>query len=292
MSYVGFATLLFGGLADKCSKTFSFLRENLRAAEIRMSFRSYVSATFLTTILTYFLSAAFLYFYFSFMIPIPFPSNLLYIFSFSSVFSLICFLALLFSPYQRKQWRKRNIETNLPFALTHMGAIAEAGVPPSLIFRLISKFEEYGELAKEMKKVVRNMDIFGLDPLRAVREVAKRTPSQQLRQVLMGLVTTIQSGGDVRTYLKNAGERSLFEWRIRRQRFVQQLTTYAEFYTGLLIAAPLFIISLFAVMNLVPGARTIGGFEILNLMELSIYIILPVLNTGFLMLLKGVEVEM
>jgi flagellar protein FlaJ len=171
-----------------------------------------------------------------------------------------------------------------------MGAIAESGIPPYVIFKLISQFREYGEVANEMRRIVHNIDSFGLDPLTAVKQSAERSPSNELKQVLLGFVSTTESGGDIKNYLKNAGERALFEWRMKRERFLQQLDAYAEIYTGLFIAAPLFIVSIFAVMNMIQPS--IGGYSILELMRLSVYVIVPVLNTGFIMFLRGVEVEM
>jgi flagellar protein FlaJ len=170
-----------------------------------------------------------------------------------------------------------------------MGAVAESGIPPYLIFRLISQFKEYGEVAKEMEKIVRNVDTFGIDPLTAVKEVAERTPSENLKQILLGFVTTTESGGNIKTFLKNVGTQALFEWRIKREKFLQQLSAYAEFYTGLLIAAPLFIIAIFAVMNMIQP--TMGGYGILDLMKLCIYVIVPIMNSGFLLFLRGVEIE-
>jgi flagellar protein FlaJ len=213
------------------------------------------------------------------------------LFVFVPLMNAIASLSILaFYPYQKVTSRRKNIETNLPFVLTHMGAVAESGVPPYVIFRLIAEFEEYGEVSKEMKKVVRNIEAFGLNPLTAVREVAARTPSDELKQVLLGFITTTESGGDVKLYLKNAGQQALFEWRINRERFLQQLSAYAEFYTGLLIAAPLFIISLFAVMNMIQP--TVARYDILFLTKLSIYLVVPILNGSFLLFLRGMEVEM
>ncbi len=185
--------------------------------------------------------------------------------------------------------RAKDIEASLPFVIMHMGAVSESGVPPYVIFKLLSRFKEYGEISKEMGKIVRNIEKFGMDPLSAIRAVASRTPSDKFRQLLEGLVITTESGGNVTLYLKTIGEQTLFEWRSRRQRFIQQLSTYAEIYTGLIVAAPLFTISLFAVLGMLQP--TIAGFTIPELMKISVYGLIPGINLLFLLFLKGVEVE-
>jgi len=203
---------------------------------------------------------------------------------------VLIFIGGVFYPYQKAVTRNRSIETNLPFALSHMGAIASSGVPPTAIFKVLSEFKEYDVLAEEMEKITRNIETFGLDPVTAMREVTKRTPSEKFKQLLLGVASTIEGGGNLQTYLKNAGEQSLFTWRTRRQKYLQRLSAYAEFYTGLLIAAPLFLISLFSVMHMIQPE--IGGFDILELMRMSIYLIVPGLNIGFLVFLHMTQVEM
>lgn len=288
LNYKGLATSIFGELVDKYSDLFRIVKDALPRANIKTSFRAYMSTVFLTSVAVYFASLV-ISFSITQILQVPIGTSIVYTIFIPLASSFACFALLVFYPYQKMKTRKNNIESNLPFVLMHMGSIMESGIPPHTIFRLIGEFEEYGEIAYEMKKIVRNMDQFGVDPLTAIRNVAEKSPSNSLKQVLFGIVTATESGGDVKTYLKNAGEQALFEWRLKRQRFLEQLSTYAEFYTGLLIAAPLFIIALLAVMNMISPAM--GGFNIIDLMKMSTYIIIPAMNFGFLMFLRGVEIE-
>jgi len=288
LGFKGLATLLFSGLADKYADYFILVKQTLPKADMKIAFRTYMSMAALMSVIVYFVSLAaagvtLIFLKFSLVLSIA------YILFIPVLAGIMALLFAVFYPMQVAGSRKKNIESNLPFVLTHMGAIAESGVPPYVIFRLISQFSEYGELAKEMGKVVRNIEQFGIDPLSSVKEVANKTPSDSFREILLGFVTTTESGGNVKVFLKSAGQQALFEWRIRRERFLQQLSAYAEFYTGLLIAAPLFIIALFSVLNQIQP--TLSGYNILDLMKVSIYLLVPVMNGAFLLFLKGVEVE-
>jgi flagellar protein FlaJ len=288
ISYKGIAAFLFGDLADKYVDTFSFVKKNLLKADIKISYRVYMSMVFFTSFLVLFCSliiALFITFYLRLML----LQKIILLSFFPLITFLVVFISLCYYPSYKAGSRRRNIETNLPFILTHMGSIAESGIPPHLIFKLVSRFKEYGELAKEMEKINRNIESFGLDPVTAVREVAERTPSEALKEVLLGFVSTIEAGGSVTTYLREAGKEALFEWRMRRERFLTQLSTYAEIYVGVLVAAPLFIVSIFATMAIVQPV--VAGWHVLDLMRISIYGLIPLLNLGFLLFLKGVEVE-
>lgn len=291
LNYKGLATLLFGGTVDKYSNIsiFAITKNNLPKADIKTAFRTYMSTVLLSCVLIYFISLFVLFFALKVVVVTTLMKTIYMIFV-PLLNAIAAFVILSFYPYQKALSRRRNIETNLPFVLTHMGAVVASGVPPYVVFRLISEFEEYGEVSKEMRKIIRNVDTFGIDPMTAVKQVAERTPSEDLKQILSGFVTTTESGGDVKLFLKNAGQQALFEWRIKREKFLQQLSAYAEFYVGILIAAPLFIIALFSVMNMI--SPTMGGYNILDLMKMSIYLIVPVLNIGFLLFIRGMEVEM
>jgi flagellar protein FlaJ len=284
-----FANKIFGWIYDKFPEFFSITKEFLPKANIRMPTRTYVSLGFLYASIAYVLSFFmismvlnlfdfFLFLKIAFLIFLPF------------FISIIVFLIYIFAPYFKAQARKRDIETNLPFGIAHMGAVVGSGVPPQMVFKILGEYKEYGEFAVEMRRISKNMELFGMDPVSAVRQVALTTPSESLRELLSGFISTTESGGNIKFYLRNAGKQALFEWRAKRQRFVQQLSTYAEFYTGILIAAPLFLISLFSVMNMI--SPRFGGFAILDLMRVSIYALIPIMNGGFLAFLHYTQVEM
>ncbi len=285
---VGFATRMFGPIVDKSIQNFYFLKDVLLKSGLSISLRSYISLVLFFTFLIFVISAIATFLVLQ-ILKMNLFLQIVYTIFIPFLISTISFVLFLFYPFQRMLERRKNIEVNLPFVLTHMGSVAQSGIPPYVIFKLISQFEEYGEAAKEFGKIVRNIDFFGMDPITAVKEVARRTPSESLKQVLLGFSSTTEAGGDVRLFLRNAGQQALFEWRIKREKFMQQLSAYAEFYTGILIAAPLFMIALFGVMNIVQPK--IGGYDILFLSRL-LYIIIPAINIGFLMFIKGTEVEM
>jgi len=288
--YRSFAVKLVGWVSDKYPDIIKPVESTLPKSGIGIPPKNYVSAVVLTTLISYIISLI----VFPLLVLTVLKLNI-FLTTLSIVFipflvAITIFMVGMFYPYQLVLSRKKSIETNLPFAISHMGSIASSGIPPQAVFKLLSEFKEYDVLAEEMQKITRNIEVFGLDPMTALREVAKRTPSDRFKQLLQGLTTTMEGGGDMKTYLKNAGEQSLFTWRMKRQKYLEQLSTYAEFYTGILIASPLFLISLFSIMNMIQPQ--LGGFEISQLMKISVYLIIPALNLGFLLFLHMTQVEM
>jgi flagellar protein FlaJ len=290
VGYRKLAVKFFGWIPDKFPELIKSVESTLPKSGMTIPPNNYLSTVFLTVFLGYIFTLAVTSFL---VLGVLKPNIFLTIVSLvfiPFIVAVIIFLIGIFYPYQLVLSRRKSIETNLPFAISHMGSIASSGIPPQAIFKLLSDFKEYDVLAEEMQKITRNIEVFGLDPVTALKEVSKRTPSEKFKQLLQGMITTMEGGGDLKTYLKNAGEQSLFTWRMKRQRYLQQLSTYAEFYTGILIASPLFLISLFSIMNMIQPQ--LGGFDILQLMKISIYLIIPALNLGFLLFLQMTQVEM
>lgn len=288
--YKKFASRTFDWVSDKYPDTLNPIKFTLPRSGITISPKNYFSAICLTILIGYIISIITLSVLILTVLKLNIFLTILSLIFVPVITGMIILIAGVFYPYERVMSRRRSIETNLPFAISHMGAISASGVSPQVIFKLLAKFKEYDVLAEEMQKIVRNIEVFGLDPMTAMKEVSKRTASEKFRQLLQGLVTTIEGGGDLRIYLKNSGEQALFRWRSKREKYLEQLSTYAEFYTGLLIAAPLFLISLFSVMNMIQPE--LGGFDIAQLMTMSVYLLIPALNTGFLIFLHVTQVEM
>jgi flagellar protein FlaJ len=289
MGLTSIATRIFGNFVEKNENFFKPLKESIQKADIKIPFISYVSSILFISIVT------FLYiFSFSFFIFYTFQKEVItsFFYSFFSalISSVLIFFVAYFYPIQKVSLRRKSIEVNLPFVVIHMGALVEAGLPPYQMFKLISTFEEYGEISKEFKKIVRNIEQFGLDPLTAIKEVALKCPSDELSQLLMGFVTTTESGGNIKLYLKTVGEQTLFDYRKKRERYIRTLDMFSEIYTGIVISAPLFMVAMLAIMNMVQP--NIGGWTIKDLAWLGTYVMVPVLNIGVLILLFTMEVEM
>jgi flagellar protein FlaJ len=178
----------------------------------------------------------------------------------------------------------------MPFAINHMSAIASSGVPPHIIFKLLIDIKEYGEICNEARRIVRNVDIFGMDIISAIRNVAERTPSDDFKQFLFGIVSTIDTGGNIQKYLESSAKDALFDYRLKRQKYLQTLSTYADFYTAVLIAAPLFFISILSIMSLIGGQ--ILGMSIPTAMHFGIYLLIPLLNVIFLLFVHFTQPSM
>jgi flagellar protein FlaJ len=278
--YKKLAITLFGGLVEKYMDSFKPLEPHIRNAGMRILLKAWVSMIFLTTIISFLVSFFAIYVFLTFIVEVE-----VYIYLFSIIFfpvfvASIMFIVFYLYPVQKEKLRQRSIDNNLPFAITHMAAIASSGIPTEFMFELLTGFKEYGEISKESKMIMRNIKTFGMSSVDSLKNVAERTPSQSFRQLLLGVVSTTEVGGDLVSYLKEMAEKALFDYKIKREKYLKTLSTYADIYTALLVAAPLMMLSLLATMSIIGG--TVMGLTIYDAIILMTWIILPILNICYL----------
>lgn len=279
-SFKRISNMLFGWAAERLMDEMEHLQNPLKRGGIKILLRSYISiiltSTFLAGVVSFVAALIFL--------SVAGTETALGPVLNSVGVALICsssaFAVLYLYPLEKVRSRTKNIRNNLPFAINHMSAIASSKVPPYTIFKLLSEFKEYGEISDEAGKIVRNVDVFGQDITTAMKQVAKNTPCDDFKELLGGLVSVEETGGDPKKYLSVQADQVMFDYRQKRERYLQSLSTYADFYTAVLIAAPLFLIAILAIMNMVGGK--VMGMDIRTAMNLGVYVAIPVMNTAFI----------
>jgi flagellar protein FlaJ len=277
--YKKIAVRLFGKIVDKYIEHFEPLKPHLNGAGIQILLKTWVCIILFGTISIFLVSLLI-----SFVVVMLFDFGMLF---FIYVIVFIPILAASFAfmffyiyPIQRANSIKGEIENNLPFALAHMSAIVSSGIPPEHMFDMLTDFEEYGGIARHAEMIVRNIRTFGMSSTRAINDVANKTPSPTFRQILMGITTTIGKGGNLVDYIKEMSDKALFEYSMRREKYLKTLSTYADIYTALLVAAPLMMLAILGVMSIIGGE--VLGLSIGDLIILITWVVLPALNASFL----------
>lgn len=276
------ANALFGPTVDKFKGEFGDLQKNIRESNMDVLFRTYVAKMMLFSCAGFVGGAAFGAIY-----ALTTGASILkifqYTFGFPLALSVSIFGFMYLYPSQKARSRKQEIEDNLPFALNHLGAIATSGIPPKSMFELLNSFEEYGGISREAGEISRRVNVYGEDLTTALKEVAEKSPSDNWAEVLYGIISTVETGGDLKSFIQEKADEAIFEYNQERQKEIEKLTTYASFYTALMIAAPVFLVVVLAIMNLLGG--NIAGFAIRDLMWLGVHIIIPGLNLLFIIFL-------
>ena len=102
-----------------------------------------------------------------------------------------------------KKRKNKKIERELPYFLTVATLLASSGFGPYTIFQKMKDFKLLPAIRLETEKILKRIDILGLDPLTVMMQTKDRSTSSELGEFFNGYVSCIRGGGDVVNYLKS-----------------------------------------------------------------------------------------
>ncbi|MFH1376975.1 MAG: type II secretion system F family protein [Candidatus Woesearchaeota archaeon] len=268
-------------LIRKNPENFKSLFYDIRAAGIRILSETYLSIILFSTIIAFPLALIITFFASSF--------NILLAFGIGILASIVTFAFTWSYPNLAKTERSKKIKEELVFAIVHMAAVAGSGAHPIKIFELLVDSHEYQTIERELQRVLNYINLFGYSLSTSLRAVANTTPSDEFKELLHGMSSTIETGGDIKDYLQEKSKDALMQFKFDQKKKLEALATYSDIYTGILIAGPLLFIVTLAILEKI--SPELGGISIGLIANLSVFLALPLLNIFYILFLQSVRSE-
>ncbi len=297
------AHVVFGGEVRKHKEKYYTLQKQLRQAHMAQSYEVYASVAYLVSIVVGLVGAV-LGIVIAFLIlgilnsqgnftNIHMPETLTWIIPFTDVIVIILGMAIMavfgyyvthtiimVLPAVNASDRKSKINKQIPYAVTFMYALSKGGMDIINILRALNAAEStYGEVSREIGIIIRDMDYFGNDLRTAIINCINQTSSDMLQDLLTNLLSVIDSGGDVTTYLNGKTEQYLQRLMQEQKSFLEILGLIAESYVTAFVAGPLFIIIMSSVMTIIGGGSPV-------ILYVIIYGMLPLGSVMFIVLIS------
>lgn len=272
-------------------KKFRHFKTKLFRARIDLPVEEYLSvALFYSILVTIFALIFFLFllfilpaFAFEFILS---PLELLLILLFILILlPLGTFAAFYFYPDIKILERKTKIDAHLPHSICYLSSMAKLGVSPYTIFKTLADREDsYGEVSREAKMIVRDVELLGYDFIAALRNLTVATVSTNLRTFLQGATTTSTTGGEMSRYFLIKAEQFMNANRRKYADYIETLGIVSEVYITAMVAGPLFFIILLATMVMIGAAAPIT-------LAIIIYLFIPLGTFFFLLLIDSLAPE-
>ncbi len=113
---------------------------------------------------------------------------------------LVVVSALAYPKLYVEQW-KREIDDEFHLLVTHMTVLSTTNIDRMEVFRTLSKEEEYGAIAEEVRRVVELVDTWNLSLDDACRRRAQEVPSEALGDYFDRLAYSLGAGQELRDFL-------------------------------------------------------------------------------------------
>ena len=276
---------LFSPFVKKFEGFFTPLQDELRRAYITVPVEQWAAFTFLVAVLT--APPAFIFCIMFSILGLGFniAAVLIGLLVGAGIIASAFFLAYKY-PYITASERKKKIENALSFSTIYMSTIAHSGFPPQEIFRLLGQFKEYGEVAKEARKIASDISVLGLDAPAAIGRAIARSPSPDWTELLAGLKTTITVGGDLGNFLTEKAKGFVADYRRRLKDFGNTLSLLIEVYITLVVVGAIFFIVTTSVMVAIGGVP----IELIKLINYAIVLVgMPLITASFIIIIKGIS---
>ena len=265
----------FGRLAPIFLERVFEFKTYLQRADMRIYPETYVSLMFFAALLT---------------LPVSIIAIvLLYLFQFIPLIVLVptpIFVMIIFmlTPMSKASERATRLERDMPFAATYVAVMASGGIPPYTSFKRLGEAELLPAMSQEARNLVRDVEIFGVDPLTAMQRSSKANPLDIYREFVGGYASAVIIGGDVTSFLETKAA-ELFKTRAARVRAAaERLGMLLESFIIIMVLMSLCFYILFSVESIYStGMSSISGIMMYT------YVFTPLLSFVFIYLAHGMQ---
>ena len=128
------------------------------------------------------------------------------------LFVIVGFLVV---PMNNASDRSSSLEREMPFAAAYISVMSSGGIAPYTSFKRLTEVDLMPAMRKEARDIMKDVEIFGVDPLSALEVAAKKTPLDIFKDFLGGYASTVIIGGDIGHFLERKAE-DIFKTRALR----------------------------------------------------------------------------
>ncbi len=186
----------------------------------------------------------------------------------------------MYYPYLIASTRKKHIDLTIQHAATYLYAMSRGGLNLNESLTSLGKNAAiYGEAALELGRIVRDMKLLGKSSLEAMQSLIETTPSSKMQEFLRGLVSVVNSKGDIAEYFGRKALQYHAEAENEQKLFLEMLGVISEAYVVALVAGPMFLIVVGIVMGMAGGGFT-------NVLYAVVYVAIPVASLAFLIFIS------
>ncbi|MFQ5941302.1 MAG: type II secretion system F family protein [Nitrososphaerales archaeon] len=276
--FVALAIRIFGRIALKVQDRMPTLREDILKSNIFISPHAFVSLILFIATLSITVSVFGVYMLLN-------TGTML--FGLATIAPVIILGAGLGMPKMSMSSRATALDDEVSFVIGYLSVLITGGVSPIALLRRLSTSKLYPACAKEARRILTDIDVFGTDPMSAIDKAARYCPNKLLADFLGGYTTVMKIGGDVRNYM-DMKQKEVFNYRtIKLKSATEFVGTMAEAY---LAATVVLGTSLFILQAVQAMLQRGGGFN----MDMIIFfagVFMPMISIAFIYLLHSSQTK-
>jgi flagellar protein FlaJ len=169
---------------------------------------------------------------------------------------VICILFAVYYPMSIAAGKAAEIDHNMHYYITQMGAIATAETPRLDIIRIVSYNKDYLRLADETKKIYDLVTVWNMSLAEACKFISKRTPSILFEDFLDRFAHGLQSGENVNDFLSAEQNVVMNEYESMYEASLYAIEMIKELFVSMVMSL-IFLASFAVIMPVITGMDAI-----------------------------------
>lgn len=165
---------------------------------------------------------------------------------------VICIFFAFYYPFSILGGKAAEIDNNMHYYITHMGAISTAETPRLDIIKIVSNNVSYGFLARESDKIYNLVTVWNMSLSDACRFASKRTPSMLYEDFLDRFAHGLQSGEDIKSFLQAEQNVVMNEYESMYTSALYAVEVIKELFISMIMAL-IFLASFAIIMPVITG---------------------------------------
>ena len=267
---------LFSRPATRISRSIPLLRDNILRSNMRITPEGLVALSLFATLVAGILAGLGVYIGFG-IYHVPYFLSLL------AAVPLV-FVIFINMPKISASSRASAINIELPFVIGYISVLSGGGVSPLATLRRISVMNLFPASAKEARRILVEVDVFGQDPITAIESIARWNPSHTFSEFLFGYTAILKSGGNFMAYVQSKLRDIMQSKAAAVKRSADTTGTMAEAYLTVTVILGMVLYTLYMVQTLI--SHDLSGLS--NLYFFA-FIIVPLISAAFLWLTDAIQ---
>jgi len=192
-------------------------------------------------------------------------------------------------PSNKASDRATSLEREIPFAAAYISVMASGGIAPYTSFKRLSEVDLMPAMRSEARDIMKDVEVFGVDPLSALEGAAKKVPLDVFKDFLSGYASTVIIGGDIGHFLERKAE-DIFKIRaLRVKAAAERLGMLLETFIIVMVMMSLCFYILFAVQHIQTGTSTGTNLSTYSGILMYTYLFSPLLAVVFVYLAHSMQ---
>ena len=280
-----FLTVVSYRLFGKAASRFTFLKRVYEQSGIPRLYESYMALMLFSSVATFVTAIVVGALVHSFLFSLAVAQFVAAVLVLSIVASIIVIAMFVAYPLYRGKQNRAEIDSNLVYTAGYMRVLSAGGISIERIFDRVVQVERHPAISNLAKRLMTDVKVFGLDVVSSLNDVIKHSPSEIFSKLLVGIINTLKTSGDLSSLLTFETERLLSTKREQLKKTLDALLGLGEIYIAGVVMGPVTFIIMITVLS-VMGNVAFGISPIMQL-NLLVFLGIPMICLVFIIILNS-----